>query len=177
MTEKKVKGSLGDMNFVRSAVEAQILKTLEEDKFPIDKSMMNLKLFLGFTAIAFALVAQFYPRPWPETWVLTAVCVAGYSTFSSTMQWMLWFHDMDAAAMTKPQGKSKYGLLFRTDYKRFGEDMTVIMTTRDPKNRLADAHTVRATESIAKWFDAEGTFYPDQFNIFFRNQVLKKKID
>jgi hypothetical protein len=74
-----------------------------EQDYPIDKTLMNLKLLLGYVAVAFALLAQFYPKPWPETWALTAACVAMYAILSSTQQLMLWYYDMDAAAITRPR--------------------------------------------------------------------------
>ena len=68
-------------------------QVVSED-FPIDNSKRTLKLVMGYVAVAFALTAQFYPKPWPETWALAVVCVIVYTTLSSTMQLLIWFGDL-----------------------------------------------------------------------------------
>eukprot|EP00301_Raphidiophrys_heterophryoidea_P021302 c5775_g1_i2.p1 GENE.c5775_g1_i2~~c5775_g1_i2.p1 ORF type:complete len:198 (+),score=47.57 c5775_g1_i2:45-596(+) len=166
--ERVVKGNTGDWSFVKTTLDTQILKIVEED-YDVDKSLMNLKLVMGYIAIAFALLAQFYPMKWPDSWWLTAVCVFVYTSLSSIMQLMIWYYNMDNT-LTKPTGKSDpHGMCFSSELPRFSDNFTIRISSRGGKDSNGKVQELEATESISKWFDKDGVFYPDQFEPFVRN--------
>eukprot|EP00298_Acanthocystis_sp_HF-20_P000373 c10486_g1_i1.p1 GENE.c10486_g1_i1~~c10486_g1_i1.p1 ORF type:complete len:219 (+),score=64.54 c10486_g1_i1:28-657(+) len=168
--EKIIKGNTGDWNYVKTTVDAAILKYLEDGSYPLDKSLMNLKLVLGYVAVGFGLLAQFYPKPWPETWHLTLFCVIMYAILSSTMQLMVWYYDMDASAITKPLKNEKYGFIVNTRYERFTDFIEIVFTSKDP-SKQDKKYEFSKGSSIGKWFDSEGVFYPKQFNGFFKKAL------
>jgi signal peptidase complex subunit 2 len=56
---------------------------------------------LMFLSCVFAMVAQFYPIPFPESRPLLAVCCGAYFIISSILQVFVTFVDKDTIMFTK----------------------------------------------------------------------------
>jgi hypothetical protein len=61
--------------------------------------------------------------------------------------------------------------VLRTDYGKYEEEIKIIITSRDSKLRMKPEHTIERKESIGKWFDKNGVFYPDQFAPFLKSAL------
>lgn len=70
----------------------------EEDVF-----YSNVRILLGLGACSFAVVAQFWPLPFPDNWSLLLVCVIGYCIFSAILNWHMTVNEGDAIMFTHPK--------------------------------------------------------------------------
>ncbi len=64
--------------------------------------MENIKLILMFISCIAALVAQFYPIPFPQNRWLLFICCSTYFILSSVLQFIISFVDCDTVATTLP---------------------------------------------------------------------------
>lgn len=62
----------------------------------------NIKLGLMVVACAFAMVAQFYPMPFPESRPLLGVCCVSYFLASTIIQLIVSYVEQDAILTTQP---------------------------------------------------------------------------
>jgi hypothetical protein len=62
----------------------------------------NIKLGLMVVACAFAMVAQFYPMPFPESRPLLGVCCISYFLASTIIQLIVSYLEQDAILTTQP---------------------------------------------------------------------------
>ena len=88
----------------------------------------NIKLTLMLVACAFAMVAQFYPMPFPESRPLLGVCCLAYFLASTIIQLIVSYAEQDAILTTQPlEGGKEGGLRVRTQFPRFQDEYTVIL--------------------------------------------------
>lgn len=79
-------------------------------------------------ACAFAMVAQFYPMPFPESRPLLGVCCLAYFLASTVIQLIVSYAEQDAILTTQPlEGMKEGGLRVRTQFPRFQDVYTVIL--------------------------------------------------
>jgi hypothetical protein len=92
----------------------QISQAFEDQGFPEDHRLSNIKLLLGFVACVLALVAQFWPNPlkpmpFPESRPLLLVCCGTYFAISFGLQAITSFYEKDAILYTlEPVQKSPW---------------------------------------------------------------------
>jgi hypothetical protein len=60
----------------------------------------NMKLMLMFLACVAAMIAQFYPVPFPENRMILGVCCGSYFFMSCVLQYVVSFIDQDTIAIT-----------------------------------------------------------------------------
>ncbi len=77
-------------------------EAIREAGYEINYASENLKLFLMFLSCVSAVVAQFYPIPFPKSRPLLGVCCAIYFILSSILQFIVTFIDKDTIIITKP---------------------------------------------------------------------------
>ena len=81
------------------------VQAFEDQGFPEDHRLSNLKLALGFIACVLALVAQFWPNPFkptpfPESRPLLLVCCVTYFAISFGLQAITSLYEKDAILFT-----------------------------------------------------------------------------
>lgn len=91
----------GDSVKVKQVLDESTVTAVNEAGYSIDYSWDNKKLFLMFISCVFALVAQFYPMPFPQSRVLLAVCCGAYFILSSVLQFIVTFVDKDTILFVK----------------------------------------------------------------------------
>ena len=96
-----------------------------------DYKLENLKLWLMFISCVFAMVAQFYPLPFPESRPLLGVCCASYGLLSAVLQFMITFVDKDTVLLTKSSEKYPVELRIRTNFPRFQDEFSLTVQRRD----------------------------------------------
>ena len=62
----------------------------------------NIKLSLMFFSCVFAMVAQFFPIPFPASRPLLGVCCVGYFVLSTVLQYIITYIDKDTIIITNP---------------------------------------------------------------------------
>ena len=60
----------------------------------------NMKLLLMFLACVAAMIAQFFPVPFPENRVILGICCGSYFIMSCVLQFIVTFVDRDTIAIT-----------------------------------------------------------------------------
>uniref|UniRef100_A0A7S2CXN1 Signal peptidase complex subunit 2 n=1 Tax=Florenciella parvula TaxID=236787 RepID=A0A7S2CXN1_9STRA len=121
----------------------------------------NVKLLLMVVACAFAMVAQFYPMPFPESRPLLGICCAAYFVASTVLQGIVTYIEQDTIMLTHAKNRQtaeKEGLRIRTTFPRFQYDYTVVVEKAETKNGPSVSQTYLITKYFTEdgWFDAEG---------------------
>lgn len=98
---KEIKATLGDSAGMKHALDTVIIDCLVENGYEVDNTYSNLRLLLGFTAIALALIAQFWPGTLQENWNLIFICVVVYVSISSVLAAFVYFIERDSIMITK----------------------------------------------------------------------------
>ena len=70
--------------------------------FEPNYSWENIKLFLMFLSCVFAMIAQFFQIPFPDSRPLLGVCCAVYFIISGVLQLMITYIDKDIIMISKP---------------------------------------------------------------------------
>ena len=151
----------GDMMKVKQVLSDASIMALEEADYPVEFFMENVKLGLSALSIAFAMVAQFYPMPFPESRPLLAVCCFAYFAFSGILQLIMTFVDGDIIARLKPKmeiTKSDQLILLRGDLPRFEESFKLALVLDE-----VGAEKVEQDFYVGHYFDREGNFAEDLF--------------
>lgn len=91
----------GDSVKVKQVLDDATIKAITEGGYDANYSWENTKLFLMFISCVFAMVAQFFPIPFPDSRPLLAVCCAAYFIISSVLQFFVTFVDKDTILFTK----------------------------------------------------------------------------
>eukprot|EP00968_Pinguiococcus_pyrenoidosus_P023408 scaffold3753_cov257-Pinguiococcus_pyrenoidosus.AAC.3 len=151
----------GDMVKVKQVLDEAAVTALTEMDYVEDHWSDNTKLAVMFIACTFAMVAQFYPMPFPESRPLLAVCCAGYFLFSSILQFIVTFYDKDTIMFIMPRMEttgSHKPILLKSKFPRFEETykLTIVLDEKD-------ATPVEEGFYIGCLFDADGNFAEDLF--------------
>jgi len=187
LTEKKT--NLGDSaNIKRLLDDAAIDVLLSDDTFGYveDTSMSNLKLVVGFSAVAASLLSQVYPASFPRNWWVLFFCCAFYFIMSGVLQLLLTFVELESIMILKADPKAKVtrtvrGLNVSSNFPRFQETYTlgitpipgsgrgVVALARSPPFRpdLPEGndspHCLQQSWSVENYFDEDGMFAEESF--------------
>jgi signal peptidase complex subunit 2 len=94
----------GDSVKVKQVLDDATTEILTNDAgFIPNYNWDNLKLLLMFLSCVFAMLAQFYPIPFPASRPLLGVCCAMYFILSTVLQFMITYIDKDIILMSKPE--------------------------------------------------------------------------
>lgn len=64
----------GDSVKVKQVLDECVTEAIKKGGYQINYNLENLKLFLMFVCCVFAMLAQFYPSPFPQNLSLLGVC-------------------------------------------------------------------------------------------------------
>lgn len=92
----------GDSVKVKQVLDDATIMAITEGGYEANFSWENMKLLLMFISCIFAMVAQFFPIPFPASRPLLAVCCASYFIISTVLQYIVSFVDKDTILFTKP---------------------------------------------------------------------------
>jgi hypothetical protein len=103
LEEEKLKTIIetGDSVKVKQVLDDATIKAVELAGFDINYHWENMKLLMMFISCVFAMIAQFYPIPFPESRPLLAICCAMYFIISTVLQGIVTFVDKDTILFTK----------------------------------------------------------------------------
>lgn len=152
---------LGDFVKVKQVLDEAVVKAVFDKDYKEDYRWDNIKLVLMVVACLFAMVAQFYPMPFPESRPLLGICCAAYFVASSVLQLIVTYIEKDCimitmpaagpkavaytkeekeAAKSRPGGQlnmkragGEVGLRICTNFPRFSYDFTVTVIENVPE--------------------------------------------
>lgn len=91
----------GDSVKVKQVLDDATIAAITDAGYEGNYSWDDKKLLLMFVACVFAMIAQFYPMPFPKSRPLLAVCCAMYFIISGVLQFIVTFIDKDTIMFTK----------------------------------------------------------------------------
>ncbi len=175
----------GDSIKVKQVLDDTVMAAIVDAGFEANYGWDNFKLFLMFLSCVFAMMAQFYPQPFPDSRLLLAVCCAMYFIISTALQCIVVFVDKDIIMYTKPKqvikcytsclacmicvsfilfctvkGSVDHDMVIRTNFPRFQEFFYLILQGRDPTSPSTTAKMY-----VGKYFTSKGEF--DEVRISF----------
>lgn len=141
----------GDTMAVKAHLDEEIVKIFMDMGWAEDYFWYNIKLVLLVLATCIALLAQFYPAPYPENRGLLAICVVSFFILNGVLQLISYFVDQDKIAILI---RPKYpGIVIRSSFPRFQVTYTATLETSKDGVVLA-----KFEHSIAEYFTAKGEF-------------------
>lgn len=154
----------GDSVKVKQILDECTVKAVLDRGYEEHHSLDNAKLWLMVLACAFAMVAQFWPSPFPESRPLLGICCSSYFALSGILQLVVWFWERDAIMFTEDampatsgaKRASELGLRIRSSFPRFQDEYTLIIQLNKPEGTTP---TTTETWSVGKFFDVDGNFW------------------
>jgi signal peptidase complex subunit 2 len=136
---------------LHSYVEAPA--SLEEDL-----SYHNFKIVIMALSSISALIAQFYPIPFPGNRLILLVCVVVYFALSGVYQFLVTFIDRDSISTfkTKTKGEKKEVVL-RSTLHKYSDEYTAILECPSGKE------VAKFTRSIGNYFTKDGEYAESLF--------------
>jgi len=132
---------------------------VEVPAFKEDLSYHNFKILVMAVSSVSALIAQFYPIPFPGNRLILLVCVMIYFALSGVYQFLVTFVDRDSVS-TFISGKKE--VILRSTLHKYSDEYTAIVECPSG-NEIA-----KFTRSIGNYFTKEGDY---------AEQVFKKDIE
>ena len=81
----------GDSVKVKQTLDEAVVKAVLDHGYEEHHTLDNAKLLLMLVACSFAMVAQFWPIPFPASRPLLGVCCSMYFVLSGILQLVVWF--------------------------------------------------------------------------------------
>eukprot|EP00614_Pseudopedinella_elastica_P009888 CAMPEP_0172584126 /NCGR_PEP_ID=MMETSP1068-20121228/3716_1 /TAXON_ID=35684 /ORGANISM="Pseudopedinella elastica, Strain CCMP716" /LENGTH=292 /DNA_ID=CAMNT_0013378205 /DNA_START=22 /DNA_END=904 /DNA_ORIENTATION=- len=183
---------LGDFVKVKQVLDESVVKAVLELDYTENQYWDNIKLVLMVVACLFAMVAQFYPMPFPESRPLLGVCCFSYFVASTVLQLIVTYIEKDCIMVTGPvtgpadqspkdgaemlnktRAGGKLGLRIRTNFPRFSYDYSVAIqlnVKEEPGAPPPDVTSMRF--KINDYFTEDG-FYDEERFVRHVQSVLK----
>uniref|UniRef100_A0A0E0KR52 Signal peptidase complex subunit 2 n=1 Tax=Oryza punctata TaxID=4537 RepID=A0A0E0KR52_ORYPU len=179
------KANLLDPHSIKHLLDETISDVVKSKGYAEDTRLGNWKLAIGAAVIAIALLAQFYPKKFPQNREFLLGCIALYpfdsviplcsdetgfgSAFGCCQLAGIWFFgcytkEKDAIMFTHPPAGSfnSTGLVISSKLPRFSDMYTLTIASADPQSISANK-PVHFTKSVTKWFTKEGVLVEGLF--------------
>lgn len=156
----------GDFVKVKQTLDESVVKAVLMCDFVENHYWDNVKLALMVVACAFAMVAQFYPMPFPESRPLLGICCCAYFLASFVLQLIVTYIEQDCIMITQPKaGVTALGLRIRTNFPRFQYDYQLTIQEQNPSHKSAGDSTnaVKRTFLVHDYFTEDGWFDDEAF--------------
>ncbi|KAI3837011.1 hypothetical protein MKW98_005344 [Papaver atlanticum] len=161
VTKPPKKTNLLDPHSIKHVLDETVNEIVLARGYKEDNTMSNIRLFLGTIIIAVALVAQFYPKKFPENKDFLICCIGLYPFFRSVI---IYTKEKDAILFTYPLPGSfkSTGLVVSSKLPRFSDMYTLSVASADPKSASAKK-PAELTKSVTQWFTSEGVLVEGRF--------------
>lgn len=148
----------GDSLKVKQVLDETIVKAMRNKGYNEDHRIENLKVLLMSIACLFAMTAQFYPMPFPQSRPLLGVCCSGYFIFSGLLQLTVKFIERDCVIIAKPTDQGRRPVRISTTFPRYQSDYTIKLQYDDAKDgdEGGKAPSTEEAHCVGKFFDADG---------------------
>ncbi|XP_026439578.1 probable signal peptidase complex subunit 2 [Papaver somniferum] len=164
VTKSPKKTNLLDPHSIKHVLDETVNEIVLARGYKEDNTMSNIRLFLGTIIIAVALVAQFYPKKFPENKDFLICCIVLYIFLNIVLQVIIYTKEKDAILFTYPLPGSfkSTGLVVSSKLPRFSDMYTLSVASADPKSASAKK-PVELTKSVTQWFTTEGVLVEGRF--------------
>ncbi|KAJ6795476.1 putative signal peptidase complex subunit 2 [Iris pallida] len=172
-TKSPKKANLLDPHAIKHLLDESVTEIVTGKGFPEDFRTSNARLGIGSLIIAVALLAQLYPKKFPENRDLLLICIGLYPSFdffffffffgfeldvlNGILQFISYTKEKDAILFTYPPVGSftSTGLVVSSKLPRFSDVYTLTIASADPKSISANK-PVKLSKSVTKWFTKDG---------------------
>jgi len=146
-----------DVSAIKQSLDDAIIKYVTDNlEYQEDHSLSNIKLGLGALGCVLAVVAHFYPIPFPANKNILITCAACYFISSGILQYIASYLQQDVILFTKP-AKARKALEISSHMNKFDPKYTLTIKYKGGKS-----HTT-FTKPITEWFTVEGVLADDVF--------------
>ncbi|XP_010244948.1 PREDICTED: probable signal peptidase complex subunit 2 [Nelumbo nucifera] len=151
------KANLMDPHSIKHLLDESVTELVTGRGYVEDVRMSNIRLFLGIIIIVIALVAQFYPKKFPQNRDFLIGCIILYIVFNGLLQLIIYTKEKNAVLFTYPLPGSfnSTGLVVSSTLPRFSDMYTLTIASADPKSISANK-PVHFTKSVTQWFTKDG---------------------
>ncbi|KAL7253337.1 hypothetical protein ACSBR1_007796 [Camellia fascicularis] len=161
------KANLLDHHSIKHILDESVTEIVTGRGYIEDVRMSNVRLLLGTIIIFIALVAQFYPKKFPENRNFLIGCILLYPFSSLDVQFhndisvsqylIIYTKEKNAILFTYPPPGSfnSTGLVVSSKLPRFSDMYTLTVASADPKSVSAKP-PVEFTKSVTQWFTKDG---------------------
>ncbi|EIE22437.1 hypothetical protein COCSUDRAFT_42744 [Coccomyxa subellipsoidea C-169] len=132
----------------------------------------NVKIGLGSITIAIALLAQFYPKKYPDNWLILLLCLVFYGVGSAALSVFTSLAEEDSFLITKPK-KVAGDLVLRLSSRlpRYSDEYKLVLDS--DRNRVVSIanlwrHDPRKdsailSRSLTEFYDDKGFLHEEKF--------------
>ncbi|KAK6933051.1 Signal peptidase complex subunit 2 [Dillenia turbinata] len=140
------KANLLDHHSIKHILDESVSEIVTGRGYSEDVRLSNVRLLMGTIIIIIAVVAQFYPKKFPENKEILIGCIL-----------IIYTREKNAILFTyAPQGSyNSTGLVVSSKLPRFSDMYTLTIASADPQS-ISAKETVRFTKSVTKWFTKDG---------------------
>jgi len=158
------KANILDPHSIKHLLDETISDVVKSKGYTEDTRLGNLKLGIGAAVIAVALLAQFYPKKFPQNREFLLGCIALYVVLNVVLLILSYTKEKDAILFTHPPMGSfnSTGLIISSKLPRFSDMYTLTIASADPQSISANK-PVHFTKSVTKWFTKEGVLVEGLF--------------
>ncbi|XP_010262778.1 PREDICTED: probable signal peptidase complex subunit 2 [Nelumbo nucifera] len=158
------KAKLMDPNSIKHLLDESVTEIVTTRGYVEDVRMSNIKLFMGITIIIIALVAQFYPKKFPQNKDVLIGCIILYIVFNGLLQLIIFTKEKNAVLFTYPLPGSfnSTGLVVSSKLPRFSDMYTLTVASADPTS-ISAKKPVEFTKSVTQWFTKDGVLVEGLF--------------
>ena len=143
----------GDSVKVKQVLDDACLEAVQSYGYEPNYRSENIKMLLMVISCGFALAAQFYPIPFPQSRPLLGLCCAGYFIMSAVFQLIITFVDKDTIITTKAHKTSGNVVLVRANFPRFQEYYSLVTQSIEPNSPCTTSKMY-----VGKYFTSQGAF-------------------
>ncbi|KAK1265622.1 putative signal peptidase complex subunit 2 [Acorus gramineus] len=156
-TKNPKKANLLDPHSIKHILDEAVTEIVTGRGYKEDFTMSNIRLLMGSVIIIIALVAQFYPKKFPENRDLLIACIVSYVVLNGLLQLIIHTKEKNAILFTYPLPGSfnSTGLMVTSKLPRFSDMYTLTVASADPKS-ISAKKPVHLTKSVTKWFTKDG---------------------
>ncbi|KAL9266839.1 Signal peptidase complex subunit 2-like protein [Drosera capensis] len=155
-TKNPKKTNLLDHHSLKNVLDESVTEIVTSRGYVEDVRLSNIRLLLGTIVIIIALVAQFYPKKFPEN--------RNYVIVNGLLQLIVYTKEKNAILFTYPPPGSfdRTGLIVSSKLPRFSDMYTLSIASAEPKS-ISAKKPVEFTKSITKWFTKDGVLVEGLF--------------
>ena len=144
----------GDSVKVKQVFDEAILEAISNAGYQQSFHWENIKLLLMFLSCIFAMVAQFYPLPFPDSRPLLGMCCASYFLLSVVLQYVISYVDKDTIMITSPLPGPEHEMRIRSSFPRYQHTFTLIVQDKDDNSK----NKTTGQMYVGKYFTEKGEF-------------------
>lgn len=174
--------NLGDQAGLKRGLDDCAVSSILDAGYDEDFLVSNVKIILGGITIAIALLAQFYPKKYPDNWMILLVCLIFYSLGTAALSLFTSLVEEDSFLITKPK-KDVGELILRVSSRlpRYSDEYKLMLdSSRNRKVTVSSLWrqcpregTATLKCSLTDFYDDKGFLHEEKFTAEVRKLLSK----